>query len=229
MKADTSVIKGDDFDFWSYREKIEQERQDNFEKEKQTLMEKYTAMTEENGFDHNLRSILDVPTFRETVGKICTDFDSFSPLHFQALAERESMRGEHLNVRTVHLMMLAADINLNEQDYTILFRSYWKDGTVAHLVSVLKEMNLFGLNPTPSMIKIASQAAKAAKDTNAEKQIKSISTSLSEPSDLSLQDKTNREYRRMLSKTDFIRELLDTETPPGDFFLSLFGTHENFS
>jgi hypothetical protein len=229
LEADTSIIKDDSFDFWAHREKVEAEREKALEKEQNSLFEKYSPKSDSPSFDNYLRIALSKPGFRETVAKICEDFDSYSPYHFQAVAEREALRGEHLNVRTVHLMMLAGDFNLNEQDYTILFRSYWKNGTVAHLVSLLKEMNLFGLNPTQSMIQIATQAAKAAKDSKAEKEIKSVSTNLSDPKDLSHAAKTDKAYKRMLAKTDLIREVLDKDTPAGDFFFCLFGTHKNYS
>jgi len=225
-EADTSVIKGD-FDFWAYREQQTNQRQQDFEKERKDLVSKYSPMGGDDlSFNKNLEIALQTPTFRETVSKMSADLDSFSSGHFQALAEREALRGEPMNVRTVHLMMLAQDISTNEQDYTILFRSYWKNGTAAHLVALLKEMNMFGLNPTQSMIDIAAKACKAAKDTQGEKAVKAITTNHTRSNNVALKAKLELDAKELIRKTDLTREILETEAPPGNFFFSMFDTHK---
>jgi len=159
---------------------------------------------------------------------MCTNLSEYKPGHFQAVAEREALRGEPMNVRTLQLMMLTMNYSTNEQDYTILFRSYWKNGTVAHLISLLKEMNLFGLNPTKSMIEIATKAAKAANDAAAEKELKSITTNNTKPN-LSLKDELEMSSVEITKKIDLTRQILETEMPPGDFFLAMFDTHKQVS
>lgn len=126
-------------------------------------------------------------------------------------------------------MMLTADYSTNEQDYTFLFRSYWKNGSPQHLVYLLKEMNLFGLNPTSSMVDITRQACKAVNDSNLEKELDSVSTSLSTEEDLSHKEKLEKEYNRIIQKTDLTREFLEKQPRTGNFFYALFGTHVNFT
>lgn len=122
--------------------------------------------------------------------------------------------------------MLDSDISTNEQDYTFLFRSYWKNGTSSHLVNLLKEMNFFGLNPTESMINITRDACKAAKDSNAEKELGSISTKLSANSGLSHKENLEKDLNRIIQKIDLTREILEKETPPGNFIYAMFGSHK---
>eukprot|EP00339_Tiarina_fusa_P019572 CAMPEP_0117029232 /NCGR_PEP_ID=MMETSP0472-20121206/21185_1 /TAXON_ID=693140 ORGANISM="Tiarina fusus, Strain LIS" /NCGR_SAMPLE_ID=MMETSP0472 /ASSEMBLY_ACC=CAM_ASM_000603 /LENGTH=187 /DNA_ID=CAMNT_0004736941 /DNA_START=279 /DNA_END=842 /DNA_ORIENTATION=- len=183
----------------------------------------------DHSFMKNLTAALAKPTFRETVAQMVLTLDEFGPGHFQAVAEREADRGEPMNVRSVHLMMLNNDISTNEQDYTILFRSYWKNGTAAHLVYLLKEMNLFGLNPTQSMIDIATEACKAAKDKDGEKVLKSITVNNTTSDSAELKTKLEQNAKIILRKTDLTREILETESPPGDFFLSLLGSHKQIA
>merc|ERR1712110_421002 len=130
-------IQGDNFDFWAHRAQQSRSREAEFKKEVNNLIQKYESKngSEEGGvFRKNLELALSEAGFRETVGTLSgNNFDKFKPVHFQAVAEREANRGEPANVRTIHMMMLTADITTNEQDYTLLFRSYWKNGTAADL------------------------------------------------------------------------------------------------
>jgi len=227
--VDTSVIKGDNFDFWAYRAQETKKRNEEFEKERKQIFEKYTKLAGDDlSFNKNLSLALEVPTFRETVDKMAINLGNFSAAHFQAVAEREAMRGEPMNVRTIQLMMLTRDFSTNEQDYTILFRSYWKNGTAAHLVAILKEMNMFGLNPTQSMIDIATQACKAAKDTQGEKAVKAITTNHTSDN-VPLKVKLELDAKDIIRKADLTREILETETPPGDFFLTMFDSHKQLA
>jgi len=227
--VDTSVITGNDFDFWSYREKETKQRNEEFQKERETLTRKYSGLAgDDKSFAKNLSVALSEPTFRETVSKMCQNLQEYQPGHFQAVAEREALRGEPMNVRTIQLMMLTMNHSTTEQDYTILFRSYWKSGSVAHLVSLLKEMNMFGLNPTKSMVDITTKAVKEAKDAAAEKELKSVTTNNTKPN-LSIKDELEMKSVEITKKIDLTRQVLETEMPPGDFFLAMFDTHKQVS
>lgn len=65
--VDASIVKDDSFDFWAYREKDTQQRQNEFKREKEQLMQKYTQIDSSSSFRKYLDVILSVPTFRETV------------------------------------------------------------------------------------------------------------------------------------------------------------------
>merc|ERR1712063_222595 len=65
--VDTSVITGNDFDFWSYREK-------------ETLTRKYSGLAgDDKSFAKNLSVALSEPTFRETVSKMCQNLQEYQP------------------------------------------------------------------------------------------------------------------------------------------------------
>merc|ERR1712137_125393 len=232
FNGDTSVIKGDNFDFWAHRAQETSAREAENKKEVDSLIQKYESKngSEDAGvFRKNLELALSEPVFRETVGTLSgNNFDKFKPVHFQAVAEREAIRGEPANVRTIHLMMLTADITTNEQDYTLLFRSYWKNGTAADLVSVLKEMSLFGLKPSQSMVDITVKACQAAKDSKGEQEVKSLSSSKSKKvSDgASFKTRLEEEAKLRLQRMDLNRRILTEEGPAGDFFFTMFDTHK---
>ena len=157
------------------------------------------------------------------------NFDKFKPNHFQAVAEREALRGEPANVRTIQLMMLTADITTNEQDYTILFRSYWKNGKAADLVAVLQEMDMFGLKPTQSMIEITTKACQAAKDTAGEQAIKSLGKNPVPkiPESAPFKTRLETEARGRLQRMELTRQILSQDGPSGDYFFTLFDSHKS--
>merc|ERR1711963_181316 len=231
--VDTSVVKGDNFDFWAHRAQQTSSREAEFKKEANDLIQKYEGKngSEDAGvFRKNLELALSEPVFRETVGTLSgNNFDKFKPVHFQAVAEREANRGEPSNVRTIHMMMLTVDMTTNEQDYTLLFRSYWKNGTAADLVSVLKEMKLFGLKPTQSMVDLTVKACQAAKDSKGEQEVKSLSSSANSnknSDNASFKTRLEEGAKLRLQRMDLNRRILSEEGPAGDFFFSMFDTHK---
>lgn len=230
--VDTSVIKGDNFDFWAYREEQTKKREQEFEKERKTLLEKYSAKVPEGDrlrFARQLEDILNIPTFRETVAFVGGDrISDYNGYHFQALAEREAMRGEPLNVRTVHLMMASADITPNTQDYVLLFRSYWKNGTTSHLLAVLEEMKLLKLAPTKEMVDFTVKACSASKDSAGEKAAKAVPTSVTTKK-LTHKEQLKVDAVARLAIIDLNREILEKEMPPGDFFISMLDSHKQLS
>jgi len=235
--VDTSVVTGDNFDFWAYREEQTNKRQQEFEKERKQIVEKFSEIAPDSGrvgFIRVLEEALAEPTFRETVTAMSgNNFDNFHPLHFQAVAERESLRGEPLNVRTIQLMMLTGNVTTNQQDYVLLFRSYWKNGTSAHLVSLLQEMDLFGIAPTAEMFDVTGKACSAGKDTEGSKVVQQLkekySKSKNTQNDVSYADKVVNDAEERLRRIDLTREILEKEMPPGDFFYAMFDTHKQLS
>lgn len=70
FSVDSSIVKDDSFDFWAYREKNTQEREKEFQREREQLINKYTQKDGSSSFRKFLEIALSAPTFRETVGLV---------------------------------------------------------------------------------------------------------------------------------------------------------------
>jgi len=120
--------------------------------------------------------------------QILTDvlgFKDFSPLtdylsnakagtvnrvHYEALLDMYARLGEPEPIITLMEMMNGNDILTDEQAYTYLFRSYWKNGCAEHLHGVLIEMRSINLMPTTEMCQMVIASYKG--NTEAAERIK---------------------------------------------------------
>merc|ERR1712063_17392 len=114
--------------------------------------------------------------------QILTDvlgFKDFSPLtdylsnakagtvnrvHYEALLDMYARLGEPEPIITLMEMMNGNDILTDEQAYTYLFRSYWKNGCAEHLHGVLIEMRR--INLLEEEVKISQMYADLVSQSN---------------------------------------------------------------